>query len=133
MTPYEIAKGEIGQTEVPGQKHNPRVVEYHQATSLQATSDEVPWCSSFVNWCFKTAGQKGTGSAAARSWLNWGDQLKQPIEGCVVVLRRGAPPSGHVGFFVRQQGAVVYVLGGNQSDQVKISAYKASDVLSYRG
>ena len=132
MTPYEIGRGEIGQKEIAGSADNPRIVEYHQATSLKATNDETPWCSAFVNWCYKQAGIKGTNSAAARSWLNWGKELKQPVEGCVVVLKRGAPPSGHVGFFVRQEGNLIYVLGGNQSDQVKVSAYKATDVLSYR-
>lgn len=134
MTPYEIAKGEIGQKEIAGAGNNPRIVEYHQTTSLKATTDEVSWCSSFVNWCVTKAGQKGTNSAAARSWLRWGEQLKQPVEGCVVVFKRGAPPSGHVGFFVKSDGVNVWVLGGNQSDQVKItSVYKVADVLGYRG
>lgn len=133
MTAYEIAKGEIGQKEIAGSGNNPRIVEYHQTTSLKATADEVSWCSSFVNWCVTKSGQKGTNSAAARSWLQWGEQLKQPVEGCIVVFRRGNPPSGHVGFFVKRDGVNVWVLGGNQSDQVKLSVYKASDVLGYRG
>ena len=133
MTPYDYAKQEVGQKEIAGDGNNPRIVEYHQTTSLRATTDEVSWCSSFVNWCCRQAGVAGTDSAAARSWLRWGEQLKQPVEGCVVVFRRGAPPSGHVGFFVKRDGVNVWVLGGNQSNMVKISVYKASDVLGYRG
>jgi uncharacterized protein (TIGR02594 family) len=134
MTPYEIAKAELGTTEVPGTQNNPRILEYHATTTLKATTDEVPWCSSFVNWCCVQAGIKGTNSAAARSWLKWGKQLKQPVEGCVAVFKRGSDPAaGHVAFFVKQDGDFIYVLGGNQGGTVKISKYKASDLLEYRG
>lgn len=133
MTAYEIAKGEIGTKEVHGDPDNQRIVEYHQATSLKATDDETPWCSSFVNWCFKQVGIPGTGSAAARSWLKWGMTVDIPQEGDLVIFRRGSSPTaGHVAFFVKSQGTLVYVLGGNQSDQVKVSAYKRSDVIGYR-
>ncbi|HEX5760734.1 MAG TPA: TIGR02594 family protein [Thermoanaerobaculia bacterium] len=78
----------------PGLADNPRIVEYHRTTSLRATDDEVPWCSAFVNWCMREAGLRGTGSAAARSWLTWGSRLATPRRGCVTVLRRGTNPAG---------------------------------------
>jgi hypothetical protein len=59
MTPYEIAKAELGTTEVPGTQNNPRILEYHATTTLKATTDEVPWCSSFVN--LNTEGDLGAG------------------------------------------------------------------------
>jgi uncharacterized protein (TIGR02594 family) len=132
MTPYEIAQGEVGQKEIAGAENNPRIVEYQQAVDLHATDDETPWCSSFVNWCNMQAGVARTKSAAARSWLQWGVKVDPPQEGDVIILKRGNPPSGHVGFFVKSADGLVYVLGGNQSDQVKISAYKRDDVLGYR-
>ena len=89
-------------------------------------------CSSFVNWCVEQAGLRGTRSAAARSWLDWGTAVDLPQEGDIVILRRGNPPSGHVGFFVKSAGDIIYVLGGNQSDQVKVSGYKRGDLLGYR-
>jgi uncharacterized protein (TIGR02594 family) len=95
----EVAMREIGVVEVPGPGDNPRVIEYHQATTLKATDDSVPWCSSFVNWCMKEAGIQGSGSAAARSWLNWGKKLDSPRNGCIAVLKRGNNPNnGHVAF-----------------------------------
>lgn len=132
MTPYEYAKQEIGVKEILGGEHNPRILEYHATTTLKATDDETSWCSSFVNWCVIQAGLKGTNSAAARSWLTWGHETKEPKEGDIVVFKRGNPPSGHVAFFVKKEGNFIHVLGGNQSDQVKVSAYKAEDLLSYR-
>ena len=129
----EVAQREIGVKEYPGPQHNPRIVEYATHTSLGAKSDEVAWCSSFVNWCMAQAELEGTGSAAARSWLTWGVDLKQPVPGCVAVFKRGADPAqGHVAFYVSHTDRTVNVLGGNQSNQVKIAPYKAENRLSYR-
>jgi uncharacterized protein (TIGR02594 family) len=125
---------EIGTTEIIGAEHNQRILEYHKATSLKATSDEVPWCSSFVNWALINSGLSGTYNAMARSFLNWGKVLDIPTIGCVVVLSRGKPPSGHVGFYLgRNGGGYIYVLGGNQNNMVRISVYSEKDVLGYRG
>jgi len=132
MTPYEYAQNEIGVKESIGPVHNARIVEYHSTTTLKATSDETSWCSSFVNWCVTQAWLKGTNSAAARSWLKWGTPVDTPQEGDIVIFRRGAPPSGHVAFYVKMSGEFISVLGGNQSDQVKVSNYKTSDVLGFR-
>lgn len=138
-----IAEGEIGQHEVDGSGNNSRIVEYHSTTSLRATQDSVPWCSSCVNWCLKKAGIKGTDSAAAKSWLNWGEALAEPTPGCICVIRQrnsGADPTTgsatgyHVGFWLRQADGRVYLLGGNQSDQVKISSFGlgAYSIVGYR-
>lgn len=133
MTPkwLEIANAEKGTIEKRGGE-NPRIIEYHATTTLAAKEDEVSWCSSFVNWCMKQADIKGTGLANARSWLDWGEKLETPVEGCVVILKRGVPPSGHVGFFLREHDGRIAVLGGNQSDQVKVSTFPADMVLGYR-
>jgi len=128
-----IAEGEIGTKETSGPVDNKRIVEYAACTTLAAQDDETPWCSSFVNWCMEMAGIVGTKAAAARSWLKWGRRIEEPIEGCVVVLKRGAPPSGHVAFYIRDYTSdLITCLGGNQGDQVKYSHYKKADVLGYR-
>lgn len=127
------AAGESGTREVPGPADNPRILEYHRQTSLQASDDSVPWCSSFTNWCMRQAGVAGTNSAAARSWLGWGQRLDEPRNGCVVVLKRGTNPAhGHVGFYVGDGAGSIRVLGGNQGNQVKVSQYPKSMLLGYR-
>lgn len=119
-----------GVMESIGLADNPRIVEYHATTTLRATDDEVPWCSSFVNWCMTQAGYKGTRSAAARSWLTWGVKIDTPVEGCIVVLTR--PGGGHVGFYVSgHKSGTIKILGGNQSDEVRVSGYLESRVLGY--
>ena len=129
-----IAINEIGQKEVKGSKNNPKILEYHLATSLKASSDEVPWCSSFVNWCFRQIGIKGTGSAAARSWINWGQILTSPKCGCVVVFSRGDNnESGHVGFYIDTlPNGRINVLAGNQKDMVCIESFSTERLLGYR-
>ena len=128
----QIAAKELGVAEY-AIGSNPRIIQYDTCTSLKATDDSVAWCSAFINWCMAKSSIKGTNSAAARSWLDWGTVLDAPVEGCVVVLKRGAPPSGHVGLFVKYyDNDTVIILAGNQSDSVKYSHYPKSDVLGYR-
>lgn len=129
----KIAIKEMGISEISGNKSNSRIIEYHSKTSLKATSDEVPWCSSFVNWCLDKSGFLGTNSAAARSWLSWGQRINFPAKGCVVILSRGKNPmQGHVGFFLGIKNDFVSILGGNQSDSVKISNFPISSIIGYR-
>jgi uncharacterized protein (TIGR02594 family) len=132
---YVVANAELGTREIPGSEHNPRVVEYHSTTGLSADDDETPWCSSFVNWCIEQAGLKGTDSARARSWMDWGRAIDAPTPGCVVVLWRGSPNTrkGHVAFYVGPgSGATIRLLGGNQGNAVSIKAYPKNRVLGYR-
>lgn len=131
----KYARQELGVAERPGAEHNARIIEYHSKTGLAAGTDEVAWCSSFVNWCMAKAGIQGTGSAAARSWANWGLPLTEPRPGCIVVFRRNDPNNpnaGHVAFFMRQRAPLIDVLGGNQSNSVRVSGYPLADVITYR-
>lgn len=135
MTPlwYQIAKAELGVREVPGPEFNPRIVAYHEATTLKATSDEVPWCSAFVCWALERANVESTHSASARSYLHWGTPITHPPLGAIVVMSRGGDPSqGHVGFLTEVTTGKVYVLGGNQADTVSVAIFDSSRVLSYR-
>jgi uncharacterized protein (TIGR02594 family) len=117
----------------PGES-NPRIVEYNAHTNLAGYDDKISWCSSFLNWCLANAGRRGTGSALARSWLEWGQPLDGPAYGCVVVLSRDDPSSwkGHVGFYLRHDSEAVYLFGGNQLDEVRELAYSLASVLAYR-
>lgn len=136
----------MGVVEVTGEDHHPRIVAYHQATTLQATADEVPWCASFVGWCLRQAGVAHMDSARARAYLGWGVDLgldaRAWAHGAVVVLRRGGPDEpgadvvdapGHVGFLV---GAPtpdeILLLGGNQANAVNVRPYPRERLLAVR-
>lgn len=90
----------------------------------------VPWCAAFVNGILKQLGFSGTNSNMARSFSKYNRATKNPQKGDIVVLKR------HVGFFKgfvkKGNKTMVAVLGGNQSNRVKISYYPVSSVISYR-
>lgn len=114
---------------VPGPQAHPRIVEYHQTTTLKSTSDETAWCSAFVNWCLKQVGITGTRSAAAASWVNWGTGCNAAI-GAITVIHNPAMVNtalsrsgNHVGFLAELNANYYVLLGGNQSGRVKVSTF----------
>jgi uncharacterized protein (TIGR02594 family) len=120
-----IAMQEVGQKEVEGRVDNPRILEYHAATTLKARSEETAWCSSFVNWCMQQAGIAGTKSAAAVSWMHWG-KPSAARPGAITVIYNpkiagsSLTASGyHVGFLLEEGASYYRLLGGNQQDEVK--------------
>jgi uncharacterized protein (TIGR02594 family) len=130
----EHAELERGVSQYPPGQSNPRITEYHHHTNIAGYDDKASWCSSYINWCMAQAGIQGTGSALARSWLEWGEPVDTPRYGCIAVLYRDDPNSwkGHVGFFLRADHEHVYLLGGNQLEQVREHFYPLASVLGYR-
>lgn len=138
----EIAEKEIGVCEKKGGE-SARIIEYHSATSLKAKEDEIPWCAAFVNWCLVQSDIAGTNSAAAKSFLDWGQHLEAPKEGCICVVQQrqagrdqatGSTSGFHVAFWLGESDGRVKLLGGNQSDSVKISTFglQSYKIAGYR-
>lgn len=123
----EIAEGERGVKEIAGASAHPQIVAYHATTTLKATSDEVPWCSSFVNWVMAKAKYPITKSAAAKSWANYGQSCTLH-PGCLVIFSRKG--GHHVGFCVSDTSTTVKVLGGNQSNEVNIASYRKENMIA---
>lgn len=95
------------------------------------------WCAAFVNGVLRDAGLQGTGSLAAKSFLNVGQSVSgTPQQGDIVVLSRGDPngPYGHVGFYAGpgDTPGTVKLLGGNQSDKVSYADFPESQILGVR-
>lgn len=136
--PFELAlaaaRHELGVHEIPGPESNGRIEEYLLATHGPGHSEDIAWCSAFVNFCVRQTGREGTDRRAARSWLHWGQPLKKPREGCIVVFWREDPrgAKGHVGFYVGETEHSVLILGGNQLNSVCIRKYPKARVLGYR-
>ena len=133
----KIAFNELGTEEIVGKEDNPEVLKYAKDTKIKGiTSDEIPWCSTFVNWVAWKSGLQFSGKANARSWLNVGTKVNSPEPGDIVVFWRESPQSwkGHVGIFlgVSPDRKRVYCLGGNQGNRVSVSAYRLNTVLSYQ-
>src|SRR5690606_34608011 len=90
--------------------------------------DETPWCAGFVAYCLQKGGKPILGPAKvgrALAWLDYGTKLKAPAYGCLAVKSRNG--GGHVGFVIgKTAGGHILILGGNQDNSVKVSAYNPS-------
>ena len=130
-----IAYAEFGTREIPGAKHNPRIVEYLMSTDLAqkypSLPDETDWCAGFVNWCIEKAKVPSTNSALVNPWRNWGKASNPPKRGAVITFLWD-DGWAHVSFYLGEVGNYVVCLGGNQSDAVWFSVYHKKYVTSYR-
>ena len=115
------AKSKIGVHEIPGPGDNSEIVSWFKFCPELPHSmwhDSTAWCSIFCNAAFGLNGGKGTGSAAAISWADWGHEVSWedalPGDVCVFEWSSG---SHHVAFFLEQDDDRVHVLGGNQGGE----------------
>lgn len=132
-----IAMAEVGVEEIPGPESNPKILQYAKESGiLNYTSDEMAWCSVFINWAAHKAGLERTNSPAARSWLRVGIPVTDPEPGDLVIFWRESRDSwkGHVGIFTgySNNNSRIYCLGGNQGDEVSITAKPFDRILGYR-
>lgn len=126
MNAYELAEKEIGVVEWKDGS-NPKVVAYFRdAGHPEITDDETAWCAAFVGAMLHRAGVEGTGQLNARSYLHWGVEVprSEARPGDIVILKRGNSSwQGHVGFFVKDNGKTITLLGGNQANAVNRRAH----------
>lgn len=128
-----IARGELGQEEIPGPEHNPRIIEYLSYLLTKFTRDEIPWCSAFICWCFVQVGIEPSRSGLARSWLRWGVALEEPRLGAVMIFSRGEEAwQGHVFLYTGEDSRYYFGLGGNQKNKVSISRQEKEKLLGIR-
>jgi len=133
-TLIEIALSQYGTKEISGKANNRTIVDYANESGFKwVNDDETPWCSIFANWVALKAGLPRSNKADARSWLKVGTEVTEPQLGDVAVFKRGNSAwQGHVAFYINELDGFINVLGGNQSDTVKISAYSKENLLGYR-
>lgn len=140
---FDIAERFVGIQEIGGQVDNPQIMSMLKLDNTWPENDEVPWCSAFVNYICWLVRLPRSKDLRARSWLQIGKgiTLDQAVPGDIIVLQRGSGEQpgpdvidapGHVGFYAGRAGDLIEVLGGNQSDTVKISRYPKSRLLSVR-
>lgn len=103
--------------------------------NIQIDPKMTAWCAAFVNAVLATEGLPGTGSLAARSFLDYGKATDDPRKGDIAVLRRGTGNQGHVGFFDGYDASGNPILlsgnaGGGRA--VTRQSFDKSDVLGYR-
>jgi len=100
------------------------------------------WCAAFINGLLRQLNKPGSESVSdypltARSFMDFGIEVKDPKIGDIVVFPRGNQGwQGHVGIYVGNKtinGIEYYsILGGNQNDKVSVELYRANKALSIR-
>lgn len=129
---YQLAGKQLGMNERTQQA---ALSEYMANGGVNLDPAVTAWCAAYVNASLEQAGMEGTGSNAARSFLDWGVEVDQPQRGDLAIFSRGDPNGwqGHVGFFDGyNDDGTIRVLGGNQGDSVSIANYGADRLLGFR-
>mgnify|MGYP000443863764 CR=1 FL=1 len=131
----EIAKKYLGTKESPGSVNNPKVVQmFKLAEHPEITQDAVPWCAAFVAACLAEAKVPNEVAKSLRLWAaayaKLGTPVKNPVWGAVGVKTRNG--GGHVGFVVAANDQYVWLLGGNQGDQVSVARFPRSSFTAFR-
>lgn len=126
----------IGIKEIKGKQHNQEILNWYKELKMSGIKDdETSWCGTFCAKVAKDSGRKYPKDfMGARNWLKVGTKLDKPALGAIVVFWRGSKNGweGHVGIIAgKDKNGNLAVLGGNQSDMVKISPYTTERVLGY--
>ena len=139
--PYEVAYEAWGGDdarwhEVAGSGSNPLIDALWDEIGYQHEqySDGTAWCAVFVGAILKRSGLQYLVTAQSRNYESYGtkvegatihDQLNNAVRGDIVTMYRQGEASGygHVGFYVSHTATHVTLLGGNQSDTLKVSQY----------
>jgi uncharacterized protein (TIGR02594 family) len=87
------------------------------------------WCAEFMNMMERKMGRSGTGSALAKSFLNYGRRVSDPRPGDIAVMsRRGG---GHVGYVMSVEGGKVKLISGNHGRRVGVGTYPRGRVIAF--
>jgi len=131
----QVVLDQYGLREVAGEADNPGIMEMAKECGFtHYKHDEIAWCSLLMNWAAFKTGYQRSNSLAARSWLGIGEPTETPQMGDIVVFWRISPdgPYGHVGLYIGTRNGLIYVLAGNQGNEVSIVGFTTEKLLGYR-
>lgn len=133
----DVARSHIGLKEIPGDKHNPAIIQmFKDVGHPEVRDDETAWCAAFVGSALKSLGYPippKDVSLLARSYCSYGVPAK-PQPGAIGIWPRGNSSwQGHVAIVEQVNGdGTVTVIGGNQSNAVTRARYQISNALAFR-
>lgn len=128
---------EYGTLEGPGNANNPKILSWAAEVGGNVDdiykADSIPWCGLFMAVIAKRAGKIAPKDPL---WaLNWGTfgthvEKNQAMLGDILVFVRNG--GGHVGMYIGESKDTFHVLGGNTSDQVKITEISKARLYTVR-
>ncbi len=134
---YNEALRLMGTKEVSGNGSNKAILDWATHLGIDYKSDDIPWCGLFVGHCIgetlpdevlpsKSPGRTQLGHVRqgmrlAAHWMRAG-----------LLARIQASGKGHVGFYYGEDDDGYYVLGGNQSDMVRVAKVPKARFLAAR-
>lgn len=128
-----VARSQLGLKEIPGAKHNPKILEYWAAAKASwFKDDETPWCGGFIAYVMVKSGIAPPKDAPrAISWASWGKSCLPQVGAVGVKKRTGG---NHVFLIVGITSDRKYYkcLGGNQGNMVSIIDIRCDEVTHIR-
>lgn len=120
----------LGLKEIPGKRHNPTILRWTRELGAWWSDDETPWCGTFAAHCLRAAGiEPPQHWYRAKAYAGWGISCDPRPEAVAVFGRSGG---GHVGFIVGESASDLYILGGNQRNQVNITPIAKGRLIAVR-
>jgi uncharacterized protein (TIGR02594 family) len=129
----KIARSYDGLKEIPGPRHNQKIIRWLGKLRAWWNDDETPWCGVFVAHCMQESWLPFPKFyMRAKAWSDYGSLLRRDrlAPGAILVFDRAG--GGHVGFYVGEDAGFYYVLGGNQSNAVNVMKLGKSRLVASR-
>lgn len=129
----KIARSYDGLKEIPGPRHNQKIIRWLGKLRAWWNDDETPWCGVFVAHCMQECSLPLPKLyMRAKAWSDYGSLLRRDrlAPGAILVFDRAG--GGHVGFYVGEDAGFYYVLGGNQSNAVNVMKLGKSRLVASR-
>ena len=126
-----------------GNPGNPRILECYKVCNNNYTRDQsemaYAWCAAFVSWVLETAGIPSNRTMSSQGYNSWGGEVDWRGENTsnirkwdIVVFKSKTRSGGHIGFIQEiTSNGVIKVLGGNQSNDAKVSNYRFNSNSQY--
>lgn len=122
------ARTYIGLSEVEGDASHPIILDMAKHLGVpHYVSDEQQWCGLFMANVADAVGAEVPSSfLLASSWRSVGRPVYRRLPGDVVIL------DSHVGLYTGEDDKHVWLLGGNQANQVREYFYDKARIVEVR-
>lgn len=127
----------VGIREQVGKGSNPAILSWVKRlggwVASFFTDDDTAWCGLFAAHVIGLTLPREPLPAnplGALQYNKFGREMKEPCLGAIMTFRRSG--GGHVGFYIGEDKTHYHILGGNQSNSVRISRIEKARLSSIR-